>query len=467
MYYSKYNIIVHLKNYPSYSIIHNLFHSQATLVSNDFIKRLQEAIQRDTISDMDPGDIELLKSRSFVYSDQDEEKQEIQRTYEAFSASSGGPKYFRHYEILLSYGCNLRCSYCFQKDRHDGLPMSRQRLALALKAIEELDEKATKNAFGDNDNARPALTIAGGEPLQYIPAHLELLEDIIEFSRSHDMNYDFTSNGYDLAKFIPFFQANGKCPTSIQITLDGVGTTHDRRRPHVSNGGSFSYIVDGIDAALKADILISLRVNVDRDNVDGLDLMAQLIEERGWTEKVLPYVAPVTDHSGVNGEYEGMESENVLCRKILERFQGNPALRKLFALRNFRGFEYVRACVETGKKSPPTFWRCEAMLGQKIFDPKGDIYSCFEGSGISKAQVGKYDPEFVLYPELLEQWSNLETLKSLHCADCRFAFVCAGGCPWHVIRTGKPECVPLKHQVTMAWNYFADLVLNNENSSSR
>lgn len=102
----------------------------------------------------------------------------------------------------------------------------------------------------------------------------------------------------------------------------------------------------------------------------------------------------------------------------------------------------------------------EALLDQNIFDPYGDIYSCFEGAGDLRARIGKYDPEFIMFLDRLAEWSKFETLRSPYCTNFRFSFVCAGGCPWHTIkRMGQRECVPIKQQVNLAWNYFTDLII--------
>jgi radical SAM protein with 4Fe4S-binding SPASM domain len=97
-----------------------------------------------------------------------------------------------------------------------------------------------------------------------------------------------------------------------------------------------------------------------------------------------------------------------------------------------------------------------AVLGQVVLDPRGRIFSCFEGAGNADAQVGTYNPEYRLDSTRVARWTQLNALESPFCAECRFAFVCAGGCPWHIVHRGKTECMPIAQQVGLAWNFFAD-----------
>lgn len=57
---------------------------------------------------------------------------------------------------------------------------------------------------------------------------------------------------------------------TIQITLDGLEETHNKRRPHIKEKGSFKKIINNLDKLIKLqpDIVVHLRVNVDNENKD-------------------------------------------------------------------------------------------------------------------------------------------------------------------------------------------------------
>jgi uncharacterized protein len=462
VYYSKYNIIVRLQNTPAAAIIHNLFHGRATLIDVGLAKRLERATKSQDLADISDAEMVMLKEKAFVYTDGAEEQRQVDETYLTFKSQFSTTNALRQYQLLMTYSCNLACGYCFQKNSHALGTMTLERLERALASIDKLEvmAKAACDELGI-ESRRPTLSVVGGEPLQYSDQSIRNIARVTEFARDRGMDYKFTSNGYDLARFVPLFVQWGYAPGEIQVTLDGVGSTHDRRRPHAEKKESFGNIVVGIDAAVKAGVRISLRVNVDKENIGCLPSMASFIEAHDWhkTGYFGAYAAPVTDHSGVNDDYAWLDSEANIYRKVLDECARYPEVRKHFQLKNFRGYEYVKSCVMADESPSPTFWRCEAVLGQVVFEPNGDVYSCFEAAGNARAKIGTFDPAFELLSGPGQEWANLDSINSPHCAGCRFAFVCAGGCPWHTLRSGETECMPIKQQVALAWNYFADLIV--------
>src|SRR5208283_3584605 len=114
----------------------------------------------------------------------------------------------------------------------------------------------------------------------------------------------------------------------------------------------------------------------DTQNLDCIEELAELIVANGWDRdpNFEAYLAPVTDHTGVNRNYKWMPDGRLLIETIAGKFNQQPQLSSIFQLKNFRGFNYVNDIVENRGLPAPTFWRCEAVLGQLIFDPLGDIY---------------------------------------------------------------------------------------------
>ena len=98
-------------------------------------------------------------------------------------------------------------------------------------------------------------------------------------------------------------------------------------------------------------------------------------------------------------------------------------------------------------------------MGQLIFDPNGDVFSCFEGAGNEKAKIGRYIPELEIEEDKLNKWNTLNSFSSDFCNKCKYKFVCAGGCPWHIIHQGKTECLPIEEEVNLAWNYYSTKVM--------
>ncbi|MGA9564549.1 MAG: radical SAM protein [Candidatus Korobacteraceae bacterium] len=461
MYFSRYNLAIPLDQYPEHMILHNVFHGQVSLISTEFFERISRTPMGDFAA-LTPDEIERLKDRRFLYDSEDEEETSIKDLYARFCGALASTNPTRQYQILLTYDCNLRCTYCFQKKTRKSATMSLDQLNRVLALISKIDLDIQAEASQRSLRTKPPLiSVVGGEPMQDSATFRELVIAVARFAEENHFAYGFTSNGVDLRRFVPLFTSVGLLPNDVQVTLDGTRATHDRRRPKLNGGDSFDDIIEGIGVALQAGIHISLRVNLDTQNIDCIEELAELIVAKGWNRdpNFEAYLAPVTDHTGVNRNYKWMPGETLLIETIARKFKEQPRLSSLFQVKNFRGFNYVNDIVEDRGLPAPTFWRCEAILGQLIFDPLGDIYSCFEGAGNEDAKVGSYEPEFRLDAARLAAWKELDSYTSRPCAGCRFKFVCAGECPWHIIHQGETECLPIEREIHMAWNFFADKVI--------
>lgn len=135
-------------------------------------------------------------------------------------------------------------------------------------------------------------------------------------------------------------------------------------------------------------------------------------------------------------------------------FRANPEMASIFTMKNFRGYEYVRRTLQDEGIQTPTMWRCEAVLGQYVFDPFGDLYTCFEGAGNGQARIGSYFPEFKIDVESKQAWDRLNAVENPVCGECRYRFVCTSGCPLATINDGKTECLPIEQEMALAWNYL-------------
>ena len=68
----------------------------------------------------------------------------------------------------------------------------------------------------------------------------------------------------------------------LQITLDGRPDEHDRRRIDATGSGSYERIARNIDLALEHGAQVSVRLNVDRNNLESLVDVADELVARSW-----------------------------------------------------------------------------------------------------------------------------------------------------------------------------------------
>lgn len=454
MHYSDYNVIVELDKHPRHAVVQNLFHGRTSVVSRE----IATALRSRTLS---PSQAASLKKRGFIYDSEDDEKALIEEVHDIFrnALPAGNPS--RQYQIILTYDCNLRCIYCFQKEVRKSAEMKRRLSQAQLEAIlafvDEMEARNQRDIDARGLKTRiPLVSVVGGEPLADDPAHFDMVAAIAGFAKERGFHYSITTNGVHLGKYLDLFSRVGLPPRDVQVTVDGPAAYHDKRRVALGGGGSFEAIARSVSAALAAGLRVSLRVNTDLMNIDMIPDLAALMEAREWFRHAgfSAYIAPVTDHSVVNRNYRWMAEADDLIRRVVEMFRARPELADRFTMKNFRGFEYVRRSLDADETVAPTIWRCEAVLGHYVFDPAGKVYTCFEGAGNALAEIGTYFPEMTINPDKQARWQRLNAIENPVCGPCRFRFVCAGGCPWHIVGQGKPECLPIEQEVALAWNYY-------------
>jgi uncharacterized protein len=333
------------------------------------------------------------------------------------------------YLFMPTYNCNLRCAYCFQDHMRTNPSFSH---LLRTMSVELVDRIFTAIPQIDKFHAMPenfgrSIGFFGGEPL--LAANRGIVDYIMNRAEAiGEASFWAVSNGTDLHAYK---EVLGPQKISyLQITLDGPAQEHDRRRIYADGRGSFEQIADNISMALDLGVKISVRMNIDRNNIDTLPKLADEIIERGWDRYATfsTYTAPIhaanekTDSKGTFGSWE-------LDKALTEMRNSNPTMRvierpddstKDAARRIFRSQDtpQLRA----------TF--CSAHSGMYIFDAFGDIYACWERTGDPGIRIGNITTEggFAFNAPLNDMWRSRNVTTNPTCRKCRYALYCGGGC---------------------------------------
>lgn len=69
---------------------------------------------------------------------------------------------------------------------------------------------------------------------------------------------------------------------------------------------------------------------------------------------------------------------------------------------------------------------CGTQTGMYIFDPFGEMYSCWNDVGIVHKAVGSY-MNGIKWTEEKEKWQNSTVLSHRECRICKYIFLCRGG----------------------------------------
>lgn len=332
-------------------------------------------------------------------------------------------KYYS-FQFIISYDCNLRCVYCYEDPVLNGNACLSKR-----KITREQIDKAFEIIIEKNEDniGKKVIALYGGEP--FLAENYESIVYIVERGKQLGYTFSVTSNGYDIDKYLDFIQNNKIF--SFQITLDGVDDIQNIRKPHYKNKDSFFKITNNIDSLLKIGVPVTIRVNTDPYTMGRIEELLNYFEEKGWYK------------------YANFKSYTALLRKNVPIKESNfAASREIFTQSDFYRSFYEKRIYDKshhkmecqdyktynmlknlllGKYVPYKTCFCGAQSGCIIFDPMGDVYSCWDVVGQRQYRVGKYFPKFELEDDLSNKWFN-SRVSEYKCAYCKYVFFCGGGC---------------------------------------
>lgn len=344
------------------------------------------------------------------------------------------------YIFMPTYDCNLRCAYCFQDSmrtdaaRHHLLrsmqPEIVDRIVQALPAIE-----ANHGPRPDAPQPRD-VGLFGGEPL--LAANRPVIEHLMQRMRGiGEARFWAVTNATELEAYRGILGPSGIA--SLQVTLDGPPREHDRRRIYPDGAGSFERIARNIAMALAEEVAVSVRVNLDRNNVEDLPELAEEIVARGWhhAPRFSAYAAPITAQNDKT-DARGTMSTWELDRALVDLRTRHPAVAVIDRPDDRIKYD-ARRLFLSGANVPfelrSSF--CSAHHRMYIFDAFGDIYACWERTGDARVRIGtiRADGSVEMSHGMTREWRSRTVASNPVCRRCRYALRCGGGCA--ILALGK------------------------------
>lgn len=299
--------------------------------------------------------------------------------------------------IAPSMDCNLNCFYCFEKNNKYAGNMSEDVINRLIEYV-DLSKKDINIVW------------FGGEPMlgynQIIDICNKLSEREIKFTSSMITNGTLLTPHRlkDLNKLNLKF---------IQISLDGIGSMHDKRRMFKNGKPSFNLIMQNLSVCLSTtDIPIVLQVTVDKSNREAYEEVVGYIKQKfaihyfsGRIRVAKNYVQNRTDFDSAGSCYsnsEIVEDQTALLCSGCDNTIDLPCL------------------------SMPCMFRCSDCYA---IDPKGDIYKCIEHLGNKDYRIGSIKEGRVVIPQLASCAFLDDPFLSNQCIECNVFPICGGGCP--------------------------------------
>jgi len=369
----------------------------------------------DNHLDLIPDDIftELVNHKILVPLIEDELSSVLNQNIESISESDSETLY----EIIQpSAMCQLGCYYCGQEHSKDYLDN------FYIQAIVQNIRKKLQNGHF----SRLIVAWFGAEPLMGLKQIRLLTASFKELAFEFKLDYSskIVTNGLSLKKGIYDELVNDLSVNFIEVTLDGPAEFHDNHRYTKDRQPSFDIIFNNLLSIFNSDnystekCSINIRCNVDKDNVNGVESLIDLLAFHKLQSKIA-YFYIIGIYSWGNDAHLNSLSKEDFAQLEIEW------LIKLMEL----GFNVSLLPGRTTKV-------CMAVSNNsEMYDAFGNIFNCTEVSYVPKYSSTNYvagnlkDENRVQKERMFVNWNQDLPKSDYDCPSCKMLPVCGGGCP--------------------------------------
>lgn len=259
-----------------------------------------------------------------------------------------------HITLHLTSNCNMRCSYCYAKDKKKN-SMSKEVIA---KSIEFCKKFSNKNI---------GIIFFGGEPLLEKNLIIFALRKCIDLEEKEGIifHYKITTNGLKLdEKTINFFTENR---IRVAISIDGIEEVHNFHRKDLNGKDTFNKIIKNARILLKYQPYSQVFMVLTPETVKFYSKSFKFLYDFGFR-----YIISSIDYSSKwdKKDLKILKKEYHKILKIYEKILKENG--KIY----FSPFEKKWASHILGKDA--ICQQCQLGMRQISIDPNGEIYPCVQ-----------------------------------------------------------------------------------------
>jgi uncharacterized protein len=329
---------------------------------------------------------------------------------------------FNHIVIMLAGGCNMGCTYCFEKD----VPIYQNPNLLRRERADEILEWFFRHQQGTTAHVQ----LYGGEPLLNWPVLQYVIERMEGWAlgKKIELTKYLITNGTLLnAERIAYLKEHH---VEIQVSVDGDAEAHNRFRILKSGKPTMALIKPNIEELSRQGAEFNLRAVVTRENkspakvIDGL---RRLGADHVSFEVVATNspAAQFTDKDWVD---------------FLEEYNGyvNAPYSSWATLPNEMKTKIIKIC-----QCQRVFYGCGAGVSEVVVAPDGSIYECQRIYRKPYSHVSEDKSPTELDSKFLTMVDDRPV-----CKDCWARYLCGGGC-MHQAHVGHGSDDPLPQYCDM------------------
>lgn len=355
--------------------------------------------------------------------------------------------------ICPTYSCNMRCIYCYQQGNDDlnKKIICEENLIEIFNYIKNEEQKIKKQH--KNNDYKIFIELFGGEPIQ--TCNRDVLQKIFEFARENKYFVIVTTNGVEIDKFYDLFLTYNGYIGAINTTIDGTREYHNSRRIYKKGIGSFDRILKNIEFLLDLNIIVTLSINIDEDNINQLKEIIDVFEQNQWlSNKYFELQIGRVDDRLFETNYKGIISESQLLEYIcnLNLDYKNKNIRAAFLKSLFyiaKKFDISVNQNEYGRSLFHYCWSSSPGSYIKYIDANLNLYRCTYSVGREELSIGRLNE----FKDDLGYFKDHNLFNLPKCLDCKIGGYCSGGCKLSSIKDEEQQC---KYEL----NNFNDCIEN-------
>lgn len=364
----------------------------------------------------------------------------------------------------LTDKCVMSCRYCFAKGTNDSKASTFSYTIL---------ENVIKQSF-ETRHKYVSFEFTGGEAFL---AGVDFYKKVVELQKKHAtkdyLNCIQTSCYYKDEELIDFLIHNN---FHISTTIDGTEEIHNANRP--ANGGKNSYrkVIENREYIRSKGVSCGFITTVTKNNI-------------GHEKEILDDFKALDCHAFHSNPYIYFSKNQVKDQSIA--LSGDDFAKYL--INEFNAWldngkvepipqtvDYMLQCLVSKQASHDTICtyggRCLTNFMAVI--PSGDVYTCPKFTGSENMKLGNVNTSTIaemlsldnpIIADLINQ--RLEAFKKCEEKDCKYGYICNGGCPYHSFIASDGKNVSEKDCLCEAkikvMNYIksvADCIIEKSNS---
>jgi uncharacterized protein len=333
----------------------------------------------------------------------------------------------RTISLALAATCNLGCSYCYAGQGSFGGTARDMSLDVAKKAVDGFLGGARRG-----DAVR--LVFLGGEPL----ANREVFYGATRYAHRQAAlagvraSFSITTNATLLtADDAAFLDSYG---FAVTISVDGVGTVHDRLRPAKGGGGTYRRVVERANLLLSRQprhCHVAARVSVTPANLGLQNTLAEFARLGFDSVQFSPVLSSPSSRGEMNAtELRTMLGEMIACGELFEQRLANGEVLP---------FANVVSTLQRIHRGTRDEYPCGAGGSYLGISAEGQFYACHRFVGDERAGMG--DVKAGVDTGKQAHWLASRNVRFQEpCRGCWARHLCGGGCHYEVINRGRTAC---------------------------